>query len=152
MKNVRIYIDAYIDKDDINRTGGWAALIECDNGTKELIDAQSGASESRLALTAIASALYAIREPSNVLLTVSCDDISRYFALAEAHRNRPPFRCITSRRDLDVWAKIVRLMDIHNVNCLLRCKGAHEKTKERAILAAHTKRTVYETQALFAIN
>lgn len=152
MKSIRMYVDAHILPRDINKTGGWAVILEHDSKTLELTDAESNADEVRLVLTGIVKGLQALKEPCDVNLLISCPTVSRYFALATAHKNEAPFTSITSRRNLDLWAKISRLADIHRISCSLLCGGAHPRTKELAFQSAHTKGTIQEVFALFGVN
>lgn len=116
MKKVYIYTDGACSGNP--GAGGWGAILKYLGHEKELSGYEPETTNNRMELTAVISALSALKEPCDVeLLTDSkyvCDAIEKGWARAWRQKGwkksdgKPALNS-------DLWEKLLTLLDKHNV-------------------------------------
>ena len=116
MKNVEIYTDGACSGNP--GKGGWGAVLVYGSKEKELSGANADTTNNRMELTAVIEALNALKEPCNVTLTTDskyvCDAINEEWVYSWKKNNwkkadkKPAL-------NVDLWEKLLELLEIHNV-------------------------------------
>jgi len=115
MKNVKIYTDGACSGNP--GPGGWGAILIYGKAEKELSGGEPATTNNRMELVSVITALAALREPCKVEL---CTD-SQYVANAvnlgwlESWRKRDWKRKGGEVKNLDLWLKLIPLLDTHEV-------------------------------------
>lgn len=116
MKKVEIYTDGACSGNP--GAGGWGAILIYRGHRKELSGYDPETTNNRMELTAVISALGALKEPCDVTLTTDskyvCDGIEKGWARSWRARgwkksdNKPALNS-------DLWQKLLDLSEIHRV-------------------------------------
>lgn len=116
MKDVYIYTDGACSGNP--GPGGWGAVLVYNNIEKELSGSESETTNNRMELTAVLESLKALKEPCKVILTTDskyvCDAINQKWVYSWQKNNwkksdkKPAL-------NIDLWKKLLELLDIHNV-------------------------------------
>ncbi|MDE6660032.1 MAG: ribonuclease HI [Eubacterium sp.] len=116
MKNVDIYTDGACSGNP--GKGGWGAVLVYGNKEKEISGANADTTNNRMELTAVIEALKILKEPCNVTLTTDskyvCDAINQEWVYSWKKNNwkkadkKPAL-------NIDLWEKLLELLEIHNV-------------------------------------
>ncbi len=98
--------------------GGWGAILRFGEHEKELSGGDKNTTNNRMELTAVISALSALKEPCCVTLTTDskyvADAIEKGWAISWQNNG---WRKADKRRALnsDLWEKLLKLLEIHEV-------------------------------------
>lgn len=116
MKEVKIYTDGACSGNP--GPGGWGAVLIYNNIEKELSGSEAETTNNRMELTAVLESLKALKEPCKVILTTDskyvCDAINQKWVYSWQKNNwkksdkKPAL-------NIDLWKKLLELLDIHNV-------------------------------------
>ena len=116
MKEVKIYTDG--DWSGNPGPGGWGAVLVYNNIEKELSGSEAETTNNRMELTAVLESLKALKEPCKVTLTTDSkyvfDAINQKWVYSWQKNNwkksdkKPAL-------NIDLWKKLLELLDIHNV-------------------------------------
>ena len=115
MKSVEIYTDGACSGNP--GPGGWGAILKYGRKEKELSGGEEMTTNNRMELTAVISALEALREPCRVTLTTD----SQYIVDAvnkgwlESWEARGWRRKTGEVKNPDLWQKLAELLMIHDV-------------------------------------
>ena len=116
MKKVQIYTDGACSGNP--GPGGWGAILMYGEKKKELSCGEISTTNNRMELVAVISALEALKEPCAVKLHTD----SQYVANAinngwlETWQKKGWKRKGGEVKNLDLWMKLVPLLDTHNVS------------------------------------
>ena len=116
MKKVEIYTDGSCKKNP--GPGGWAAVLVYNGREKEICGGEADTTNNRMELLATINALKALKEPCEVVLTSDSkyvvDGITKGWA-----RGWKAKGWIKSDKkpalNVDLWEKLLDLLDVHNV-------------------------------------
>jgi len=104
--------------------GRWRFLLRDADGSQRLVaeDIEPGVQGERLELLTIVRGLEALEEPSRVTLMTSCTYVREgvRHGLAEWRSNGWRWECFGQMvpvRDLDLWQRVDRAMQFHQVDC-----------------------------------
>lgn len=116
MKEVKIYTDGACSGNP--GPGGWGAVLVYNNIEKELSGSEAETTNNRMELTAVLESLKALKEPCKVILTTDskyvCDAINQKWVYSWQKNNwkksdkKPAL-------NIDLWKKLLELLDIHKV-------------------------------------
>lgn len=116
MKNVEIYTDGACSGNP--GKGGWGAVLVYGNREKEISGAAADTTNNRMELTAVIEALNALKEPCNVTLTTDskyvCDAINQQWVFSWK-KNGWKKADKKPALNVDLWEKLLKLLDIHTV-------------------------------------
>ena len=99
-------------------TGGWGAILVCNGREKELSGGEKSTTNNRMELTAVISALKALKFPCEVTLTTDSryvvDSVNKGWAKGWKARgwkkaDKSP------ALNADLWEELLRLLDVHVV-------------------------------------
>jgi len=116
MKNVEIFTDGACSGNP--GPGGWGAILRYEGHEKELSGGEKETTNNRMELTAVISALKALKEPCEVTLTTDskyvCDAILQNWvyswrANGWKKSNKKP------ALNVDLWNELLELLEIHKV-------------------------------------
>ena len=117
MKNVEIYTDGACSGNP--GKGGWGAVLVYGNNEKEISGSDADTTNNRMELTAVIEALSILKEPCNITLTTDskyvCDAINKEWVYSWRNNNwkkadkKPAL-------NVDLWEKLLKLLEIHNVS------------------------------------
>lgn len=130
--------------------GGWAAILRCENAVKELSGGSPHTTNNRMELTAVISALSALKQPCTVTITTDSkyivDAVQKGWAVSWKSRG-----WIKSDKkpalNSDLWEKLLELLGIHNVGFIwVKGHAGHpenERCDELAVLESkkYSRRT-----------
>lgn len=140
MKRVDIFTDGACKGNP--GPGGWGAILNYKGRVKELSGAEPSTTNNRMELTAVISALCALTEPCEVVLTTD----SQYVVNAVAHGWAEDWRKCGWRNaknrevaNPDLWEDLLGLLQVHNVKFVwVRGHNGHpenERCDEMAVAA-----------------
>ena len=117
MKKVEIFTDGACSGNP--GPGGWGAILRCGNTEKELSGGESNTTNNRMELTAVISALKALKYPCEV--TVTTDSKYVYESVTKGwvySWKKNGWRKADKKPALnpDLWEELLVLLDIHNVS------------------------------------
>ncbi len=116
MKNVEIYTDGACSGNP--GKGGWGAVLVYGAKEKEISGADADTTNNRMELTAVIEALNALKEPCNVTLTTDskyvCDAVNKEWVYSWK-KNGWKKADKKPALNIDLWEKLLALLDIHNV-------------------------------------
>lgn len=116
MKSVEIYTDGACSGNP--GKGGWGAVLVYGNNEKEISGANADTTNNRMELTAVIEALGVLKEPCNVTLTTDskyvCDAINQQWVYAWK-KNGWKKADKKPALNVDLWEKLLSLLEIHNV-------------------------------------
>lgn len=98
--------------------GGWGAILRFGEHEKELSGGDNNTTNNRMELTAVISALSALKEPCEVTLTTDskyvADAIEKGWAISWQKNN---WRKADKKRALnsDLWEELLKLLTVHDV-------------------------------------
>lgn len=98
--------------------GGWGAILVCGTNEKELSGGELDTTNNRMELTAVIESLSALKRPCEVTLTTDSkyvvDAITQGWAKKWKANNwqRTPKE---KAKNPDLWDKLLKLLEIHNV-------------------------------------
>ena len=116
MKKVYIYTDGACSGNP--GAGGWGAVLKYGAHEKELSGYEPETTNNRMELTAVISALSALKEPCEAILTTDskyvCDGIEKGWAVSWRKKG---WRKSDGKPALnpDLWEKLLDLLEIHTV-------------------------------------
>lgn len=116
MKTVYIFTDGACSGNP--GPGGWGALLRYNNNEKQMSGGEKMTTNNRMELTAVISALKALKEPCHVILTTDskyvCDGIAKGWA---ASWKRNGWRKSDKKPALnpELWEELLSLCDKHVV-------------------------------------
>ena len=116
MKKVEIYTDGACSGNP--GAGGWGAVLKYGAHTKELSGYEAETTNNRMELTAVISALEALKEPCEVTVTTDsryvCDGISKGWARSWQAKG---WKKSDGKPALnpDLWERLLRLTEQHKV-------------------------------------
>lgn len=117
MKNVEIYTDGACSGNP--GKGGWGAVLVYGNKEKEISGADSDTTNNRMELTAVIEALKMLKEPCSVTLTTDskyvCDAINKKWVYSW-HENGWKKADRKPALNVDLWEKLLELLEIHKVD------------------------------------
>ena len=123
MKHVSIYTDGACSGNP--GPGGYGAIIVYKDNEKVISDAEANTTNNRMELTGVIEALSCLKEPCKVTTTTDskyvCDAIMKGWAKgwqANGWRKADKKPALNS----DLWEKLLRLLEIHDVT-FVWCKG-----------------------------
>ena len=116
MKNVEIYNDGACSGNP--GKGGWGAVLVYGAKEKEISGADADTTNNRMELTAVIEALNTLKEPCNVTLTTDskyvCDAVNKEWVYSWK-KNGWKKADKKPALNIDLWEKLLALLDIHNV-------------------------------------
>lgn len=117
MKTVEIFTDGACSGNP--GPGGWGAILRYNGKTKELSGGEQNTTNNRMELTAVISALEALKEPCHVTLTSD----SKYIIDAVTQGWAKKWRAASWMRNKkdkalnpDLWQRLLELLEIHRVD------------------------------------
>lgn len=117
MKKVEIFTDGACSGNP--GPGGWGAILRCGNTEKELSGGESNTTNNRMELTAVISALKALKYPCEVNVTTDSkyvfESVTKGWVYSWKKNN---WRKADKKPALnpDLWEELLVLLDIHNVS------------------------------------
>ncbi len=126
MKKVEIFTDGACSGNP--GPGGWGAILRCNGTEKELSGGEKNTTNNRMELTAVISALKALKYPCDV--TVTTDSKYVYESVTKGwvySWQKNGWRKADKKPALnpDLWAELLTLLDTHNVT-FVWVKGHNE--------------------------
>ena len=132
MKNVEIYTDGACRGNP--GVGGWGAILKYGDIEREISGGEPSTTNNRMELTAVITALSLLKEPCHVTLTSD----SKYVidAIQKGWLDswqKKGWRKADGKAvlNVDLWEKLVALLDIHNVDFVWVHGHAGHKYNER---------------------
>ena len=115
MKNVKIYTDGACSGNP--GPGGWGAILIYGKVEKELSGGEPATTNNRMELVSVITALTALREPCKVELYTDSQYVANAVNLGwlESWRKRDWKRKGGEVKNLDLWLKLIPLLDTHEV-------------------------------------
>ena len=115
MKTVKIFTDGACLGNP--GPGGWAAVLECDGVTRELVGSEPDTTNNRMELTAVIRALSALTRPSKADLTTDSRYVKNGAESWLSNWRRNGFKTADRKpvKNQDLWLELDRLLDIHDV-------------------------------------
>jgi len=115
MKNVTIYTDGACSGNP--GPGGWGAILMYGTNKKELNGGEASTTNNRMELTAVITALEALKEPCDVMLYTDSQYVSNAINLGwlESWQKKGWKRKGGEVKNPDLWIKLVPLLERHNV-------------------------------------
>lgn len=116
MKKVEIFTDGACSGNP--GPGGWGAILRCGNTEKELSGGERDTTNNRMELTAVISALKALKYPCEVNVTTDSkyvyESVTKGWVYSWQKNN---WRKADKKPALnpDLWEELLKLLDIHNV-------------------------------------
>ncbi|MBO5463562.1 MAG: ribonuclease HI [Clostridia bacterium] len=126
MKKVEIFTDGACSGNP--GPGGWGAILRCNGSEKELSGGEKDTTNNRMELTAVISALKALKYPCEV--TVTTDSKYVYESVTKGwvySWQKNGWRKADKKPALnpDLWSELLTLLDMHNVT-FVWVKGHNE--------------------------
>lgn len=126
MKKVEIFTDGACSGNP--GPGGWGAILRCNGTEKELSGGEKDTTNNRMELTAVISALKALKYPCEV--TVTTDSKYVYESVTKGwvySWQKNGWRKADKKPALnpDLWSELLTLLDMHNVT-FVWVKGHNE--------------------------
>ena len=116
MKNVKIYTDGACSGNP--GPGGWGAVLIYNGVEKQLSGSEKETTNNRMELSAVITALKALKEPCNVTLTTDskyvCDAINKGW-LNSWKKNSWKKADKKPVLNIDLWQELLPLLDKHRV-------------------------------------
>ena len=116
MKNVEIYTDGACSGNP--GPGGWGAVLIYNGVEKQLSGSEKETTNNRMELSAVITALKALKEPCNVTLTTDskyvCDAINKGW-LTSWEKNSWKKADKKPVLNIDLWQELLPLLDKHRV-------------------------------------
>lgn len=116
MKNVEIYTDGACSGNP--GPGGWGAVLIYNGVEKQLSSSEKETTNNRMELSAVITALKALKEPCNVTLTTDskyvCDAINKGW-LNSWQKNSWKKADKKPVLNIDLWQELLPLLDKHRV-------------------------------------
>lgn len=116
MKNVEIYTDGACSGNP--GPGGWGAVLIYNGVEKQLSGSEKETTNNRMELSAVITALKALKEPCNVTLTTDskyvCDAINKGW-LTSWQKNNWKKADKKPVLNIDLWQELLPLLDKHRV-------------------------------------
>lgn len=116
MKNVEIYTDGACSGNP--GPGGWGAVLIYNGVEKQLSGSEKETTNNRMELSAVITALKALKEPCNVTLTTDskyvCDAINKGW-LTSWQKNSWKKADKKPVLNIDLWQELLPLLDKHRV-------------------------------------
>lgn len=116
MKNVEIYTDGACSGNP--GPGGWGAVLIYNGVEKQLSGSEKETTNNRMELSAVITALKALKEPCNVTLTTDskyvCDAINKGW-LNSWQKNNWKKADKKPVLNIDLWQELLPLLDKHRV-------------------------------------
>lgn len=115
MKNVQIYTDGACSGNP--GPGGWGAVLMYGKAEKEISGGEAVTTNNRMELISVITALGTLREPCKVELFTDSQYITNAinFGWLESWRKKDWRRKGGDVKNLDLWLKLVPLLDMHEV-------------------------------------
>ena len=115
MKQVKIYTDGACSGNP--GPGGWGAILIYGKVEKELSGGEPATTNNRMELVSVITALAALREPCKVELFTDSQYVANAVNLGwlESWRRRDWKRKGGEVKNLDLWLKLIPLLDTHEV-------------------------------------
>lgn len=116
MKKVEIFTDGACSGNP--GPGGWGAILRCGNTEKELSGGEKDTTNNRMELTAVISALNALKYPCEVNITTDSkyvyESVTKGWVYSWQKNN---WRKSDKKPALntDLWEELLKLLEIHNV-------------------------------------
>ena len=116
MKNVEIYTDGACSGNP--GPGGWGAVLIYNGAEKQLSGSEKETTNNRMELSAVITALKALKEPCKITLTTDskyvCDAINKGWLISWQKNNwkksdKKPVL------NIDLWQELLPLLDTHKV-------------------------------------
>lgn len=144
MKKVEIFTDGACSGNP--GPGGWGAILKYKGNVKELSGGEPNTTNNRMELTAVISALSALKQPCEVTLTTDSkyivDAVTKGWA--EGWRKRGWVK--SDRKpalNSDLWEKLLNLLNIHKVTFVWVKGHAGHPENERCDSLAVEQRNKY---------
>ena len=116
MKQVTIYTDGACSGNP--GPGGWGAILRCNGTEKELSGGEKDTTNNRMELTAVISALKALKYPCEVIVTTDSKYVFESVTKGWVYSwQKNGWRKADKKPALnpDLWAELLTLLEIHNV-------------------------------------
>ena len=116
MKKVYIYTDGACSGNP--GAGGWGAILRYGSAEKELSGAEPDTTNNRMELTAVISALEALKEPCEVILTTDSKYVCDGINLGWARSWRSKGWVKSDRKPAlnpDLWERLLQLSEKHKI-------------------------------------
>ena len=117
MKKVEIFTDGACSGNP--GPGGWGAILRCGNTEKELSGGEKDTTNNRMELTAVISALKALKYPCDVNVTTDSKYVYESVTKGWVYSwKKNGWRKADKKPALnpDLWEELLVLLDIHNVS------------------------------------
>ena len=115
MKNVQIYTDGACSGNP--GPGGWGAILIYGKVEKEISGGEPATTNNRMELVSVITALATLREPCKVELYTDSQYVANAVNLGwlESWRKRDWKRKGGEVKNLDLWLKLIPMLDTHEV-------------------------------------
>ena len=116
MKKIEIFTDGACSGNP--GVGGWGAILRFGEHTKELSGGEKDTTNNRMELTAVISALKALKEPCEVVVTTDSKYISDAIILGWAENWRKNGWKKADKKpalNVDLWEELLELLSVHKV-------------------------------------
>ncbi len=126
MKKVEIFTDGACSGNP--GPGGWGAILRCNGTEKEISGGEKNTTNNRMELTAVISALSALKYPCEVTVTTDskyvCDAVTQGWVYSWKKNG---WRKADKKPALnpDLWGELLKLLEIHKVT-FVWVKGHNE--------------------------
>lgn len=116
MKKIDIYTDGACSGNP--GKGGWGAVLVYNNNEKELCGGEKETTNNRMELTAVISALKAVKEPCEITVTTDskyvCDAVTKGWVYGWK-RNGWKKSDKKPALNVDLWEQLLPLLEVHKV-------------------------------------
>lgn len=116
MKKIEIFTDGACSGNP--GVGGWGAILRFEEHTKELSGGEKDTTNNRMELTAVISALKALKEPCEVVVTTDSKYVSDAIILGWAENWRKNGWKKADKKpalNVDLWEELLELLSVHKV-------------------------------------
>jgi len=147
MKKVKIYTDGACSGNP--GPGGWGAILMYGNKKKELSGGEPSTTNNRMELISVISALEALLEPCEVTLYTDSQYVANAINLGwlKSWKNKGWKRKGGEVKNLDLWIKLVPLLETHKVTFeWVKGHADNEHNNRCDELAVEARLALVETQ------
>lgn len=142
MKTVEIFTDGACSGNP--GPGGWGAILRYNGRLKELSGGEKSTTNNRMELTAVISALEALKEPCHVVLTSDSKYIIDAVTLGWAKKWRANGWMRNKKEKAlnpDLWERLLELLEMHSVDFVwVKGHAGHPENERCDALAVEQSR------------
>lgn len=129
--------------------GGWAAILRYNDVEKEIMGGEANTTNNRMELTAVISALTALKEPCNITLYTDSryvmDGIEKWIVNWKQNGWKTTNKK-SAVKNVELWQKLDELQNKHEIRFVWVKGHAGHKENERCDTLARTEALKYKTE------